>query len=1350
MENILNYDYYKIPKLLLFIVFLFIVKSAFCQTPCAVPSNVGKKELADTYVVIKWNENSDVISYIIKWRKINEQYTHQNTLENISENEIKIIGLQPSTKYFYKVKSICSDGESDWSYEYNFITDMQNPSECNMNLVLKDYDSDHKVLGKTYFYIHNYEFSTGRLGEDVFIQNIKIIIDHSWTSDLSVNLTSPSGKTVNLIQNLPINYASGLGNKNDTLCLETLNLSDEACSNLQEEKYSYVGNFLPDASISDLYDETSPAGIWELEIIDKKEGNAGILKYFEIDFEPIICPMPKNFAVIPQSDLTAKLIWEPEVISDSIYVILQTNGNNQGFITDNTGEYPLIVYDPGLDYKVALRSKCNGNISSITCFKEIDFLCDSPELREDFDDMDKCEDPCNNDCINSNIWYNNSGNGKLWLLNSGKTLTENTGPDGDNHSFGNYIYIESSQSDCTDDTVAILESNCIQLGSDIPGCDMTFYYNMFGVDIDDLSLEISENGGNSWYQIFYQDTISENNSWKRKDIDLTSHNGKICNFRFIAKVKKDKNLGDIGLDDIIFYNAQLIDTLLISFFPDNDMDGYGADTTAKIYCGDQLINHVKNNIDCDDTNPDINPEAEEIKCNFIDENCNGMEDDTEGELDIIVTLLNIKNASCNGLNDGSVTLKIDNGIPPYQFIWSNLSQDSILTNAGVGKYWCTIFDQTGCGTITDTFYVDYDRSFNVNFSNIVLPSCSGKNDGTLELQISGGKSPYSYLWNTGDEYSVLTDIGPGFYSVSVTDSLGCKAESQIYDLKATANFNIGIYQKILPACNGSIDGKLEIKVDGGSAPYHYSWNNGMNNNLISNIGSGNYTCTVSDSENCFEVFGPVNLPEPAELKVNFNAIDHVTCIGQENGNIEISVKGGTAPYSYFWSKYEDNDFISLEDDIHELKSGNYSLYVFDNNGCSIFYDSILIKTIDSISVNIDSIADAACSKSNEGFIRVNAENGYQNYYYFWNNSITGQDYIQNLKTGIYGVVVTDDLGCKSVLNNIKIKNLNIPIKVSIGQENAIKCFDDKTASVIAIADSENQPFDFNWSAGTQRLKNINSDTIINLSHGQYDVTVTDNYGCVGTSDSIIILQPAKLTLNNIFADQILCNGDKDGVIELVVSGGTVPYFYTWNEDSKTGKKIIKLDEGKYFATITDFNNCILFTDTIEIWQPDSIVVHIISNPATNGLNNGSALLNIEGGVSPYFIQWDENTGYQNGYEATNLAKGYYEAEITDHNQCKRTIVVYINSIVATNEIFMKNFDLYPNPVQDILTFVNKSNTVDIQDIKVFSVDGIKQNVEINYSEQTTIDFSNVAAGIYFINVVTEDGVNYIGKIVVLK
>lgn len=1324
----------------LFLPLVFISSFLFGNDeilPCGLPSNISIKSISLNSAKIGWINNPEVKGWKIKWRIKENQYLAQDTSGLITTNSFEFLNLSPNKNYFFRIKTICKDSESDWSNEYNFVTFLTNPSECEMNLTIKDPGGNNQIE-KTLFYIQNDDFANKFLGEDVFIQNVYLILKHDWTSDIDIKLTSPSGKSVNLVKNLNFATQKGFGNLNSPDCKDALIFSDLACGVIAKDKNDSIkGIFIPKEPISTLYDASSPVGIWILEITDKAKNNVGTLKYFNIEFAPLICPVPEEVKIIPQSDSEIKIIWKENLLIDSVFVNLENSEINKTFKVKNNSFYLVHDLNNQSEYQISLQSKCFNNISAFSCEKKIKTLCNSATLKENFDDKFACEDPCFEDCLNSELWYNSPEHDKRWLINEKSTSTENTGPDSGVYDHGKYIYLESSPGNCEQDTISVLQSVCLKVTDNADGCDMSFNYHMFGADIESLSLEISTDAGNSWQNIFSK-SGNMGNQWNKATIDLQSFKNKVCLFRFIGKTQKDKAFGDIALDEILFYNVVVPNIEDYTYFVDNDKDGFGSNGIGKLICLDIYPGYVNNNTDCDDNDDAINPNAEEIKCNFIDENCNGMIDDAQGDKPLKITLINKLNESCAGQQNGMIILGIDEGIPPYNFLWSNGSTDSILVNVGKGDYYCKITDKSGCGIISPVYSVNLNNTLNIQVTELQNTICNGNADGYIKINVVGGMDPITYKWSNESVEKDIYNLNAGLYSVTVSDISGCTGYLENIEIKALKAFNVGIVQYVKPSCFGSHDGKLEIKVLDGIPPYAYKWNNGKTDKLITGLNAGNYFCTITDSGNCSETFGPITLYEPEKFEIKINSIDHVGCIGQENGNIEISVKGGEKPYSFQWTSPDFDDFISFSDDIYNLRSGLYSLFASDKNGCKYEIDEIKIETLDSINAEIDHKVDVSCAKSAEGFISLNASNGYNNYYYFWNNG-SSDNFVDSLNAGTYSVTVTDDLGCKFVINNIEIENLNIPLDIDLIQNKAIKCNGDKTAELIAEVNSISVPLDYNWSSGDRHFHNNSKDTISNLTSGNYTLTVTDNSGCSGVSQTFVVTQPEKLEINGVNVNEINCFGDNTGTIELDIIGGVKPYSVIWNDSLYSGNKLIKLKAGSYLGVISDKNECQLYTDTIELREPAQLKIKIVATDAGKNQKNGTALLLIDGGVSPYEILWDENTGFQTGPLAINLAKGWYNATITDYNECTEMVQVFINeSSVSTSESEDSEILLFPNPASENVNLIVKG--IEIYEVKLFDQLGhiIQSKMGKSDSGMATIDLSNLNTGLYYVIVRSEE------------
>ncbi|MGE5354869.1 MAG: T9SS type A sorting domain-containing protein [Deltaproteobacteria bacterium] len=1308
--------------------------------PCDLPSNLNIKTITLNSAKISWKNNENVQGWIIKWRLQNGQYTDSNNSGLIDTNFYELTNIYPNSKYFFRIKSVCSSGESTWSNEYTFVTNLTNPSSCSMNLPVKDPGGNNQTE-KTYFYIYNSEFSGRSLGEDVFIQKINLILDHDWTSDIEIKLTSPAGRSVFLVKSLNVNNLKGFGNPKDDECLEVMSFSDDACKSQSEVNDRFVGDFLPKEQISGFYDGNSPEGIWVIEITDKVKINAGSLEYFDISFAPVICPIPSDIEIAPVDDQSIEIVWDQHVLVDTLILKLTKDNETRFFKSFNSGVILINDLMSDTEYQISLQSKCYNYISAYSCPKTIRTFCKSPIIREAFNENEMCEDPCLTDCLRSEFWFNDYRFDKKWLVNAGPTKTENTGPDQDVFGGGKYIYLESSRGECELDTIATLQSVCLKVNESADGCDMSFFYHMYGIDIGSLSLEISENAGISWSTLF-QIHGNQGNHWHRKEIDLQTYKSKVCIFRFTGKVKNDRSFGDLALDDITFFSCSKLVSSDYTFYPDHDNDGYGKDTTGLFICMPQVQNYVKNNKDCNDQNKNINPEATEIKCNFIDENCNGMSDDSGQDKPLKINLLEILNVSCKGKTDGKIILSVEDGLPPYNFLWSNGSTDSLLMNASSGNYTCRIIDKTGCGMITGPYFIGEEVNMQLNVTTLKHTQCKGISSGEIEVEVNNGTGPYLYQWSNLMNTKKISGLSPGFYSVTVTGADGCKVVSDLIEIKALASFTVGINQMIEPSCYGYGNGTLELKVSGGKAPYKFFWNNGANDSKITGIKAGIYYCTITDADNCSQIEGPIKLNQPDEFKIKITSIDNVSCIGEENGSIEISASGGKIPYSFQWISHDYNDFVSFSDDIYNLRAGLYELFASDLNGCSVNLDNIEIKTIDSIEAFIDNITDASCARSNEGLIAVKVTKGYQNYYYYWNNG-GNESSIDSLAAGSYSVTVTDDLGCKFVINNIEVKSLDMPFDIELQLLNGIRCNGKGDGAIRAYAGSDFPPFDFNWSAGIRNFTPQKKDSIINLNSGIYNVTVTDNAGCVGISENFVLDEPPEIEISSIEVDEILCYGNNSGSIKLEISGGIKPYSISWNNGAYSGDKISKLFAGTYLPSIKDANGCILLGDSVNIGQPNELTVKIVTKDAGKNQSNGEVFLLIEGGVSPYEVVWDSNAKNQTGPHAFNLAKGWYSATITDYNECEKKLQVYINeNTVSTRELAEIDANIYPNPASD--HFVIEALSSQVKAAQLFTIQGKNvDNIKTElFGESGIIVFNLPPSGLYILRIETENSTDF--------
>jgi hypothetical protein len=193
--------------------------------------------------------------------------------------------------------------------------------------------------------------------------------------------------------------------------------------------------------------------------------------------------------------------------------------------------------------------------------------------------------------------------------------------------------------------------------------------------------------------------------------------------------------------------------------------------------------------------------------------------------------------------------------------------------------------------------------------------------GTATATANGGTAPYSFSWSNGGNSSNINGLTSGTYTVTITDNNGCEQTAQ-----TTINIANGPSISANAAnvnCNGASNGTIAVTPSGGTQPYSYNWSNAANTQNLANLSAGNYTVTVTDASGCASSASfTVGAPAALNSSVSF------TNSNGNNGIIDLSVSGGTAPYTYAWSNGANTQ------DINNLAPGTYTVTITDANGCS--------------------------------------------------------------------------------------------------------------------------------------------------------------------------------------------------------------------------------------------------------------------------------------------------------------------------------------------------------------------------------------------------------------------------------
>ncbi|MEL6942962.1 MAG: hypothetical protein AAFO82_09855, partial [Bacteroidota bacterium] len=235
---------------------------------------------------------------------------------------------------------------------------------------------------------------------------------------------------------------------------------------------------------------------------------------------------------------------------------------------------------------------------------------------------------------------------------------------------------------------------------------------------------------------------------------------------------------------------------------------------------------------------------------------------------------------------------------------------------------------------------------------------------------------------------------------------GCSAEEQITIEAADTPMEANISNLSIAEC-GQSNGRFNVNVNGGTAPYTYNIGFGERENPeFTQVSGGVYQLTITDAVGC-SITRSVEVEETPPISAEIVLVEAESC-GQNNGSFSVEVLSGVAPYSYnIGNGFVDNPSFA------SLAAGDYEVTIQDANGCTTSEVVIIEASNTALSTSIDNIEDATCGENNGGF-EVIVNNGNAPYTYNIGNGETNNPVFTNLAPDVYSVTVTDAAGCESV------------------------------------------------------------------------------------------------------------------------------------------------------------------------------------------------------------------------------------------------------------------------------------------------------------------------------------------------
>ena len=537
-------------------------------------------------------------------------------------------------------------------------------------------------------------------------------------------------------------------------------------------------------------------------------------------------------------------------------------------------------------------------------------------------------------------------------------------------------------------------------------------------------------------------------------------------------------------------------------------------------------------------------------------------------------------------------------------------------------------------------------------------TCNGLDDGSIESFVSGGCLPYTYDWSNGQTGETAIDLTVGTYDVTVTDVNGNQATAAITltepDPLVITSVTSSVYEGGWNiSCPGANDGWVVATIEGGAdcEIYTMTWSDlNATYSTIENatgLSVGTYLFHVQDTNGC-QAVDSIALTEPDSVELIldsqvYNGGYNISCAGASDGIIDLTVLYGTPPYSVSWGNGETTE------DISGLSAGIYIVTVTDANGCEVISEITLSEPVELASEITSPTLNGyniSCNGLEDGSLDLIVSGGIEPYLYLWNTG-DATEVITGLGAGVYLITITDSNECVHT-DSIELIQPSELVLNSLDTA-LLSCNGDVDGSLTVFATGGVPSFSYSWFNG------VSGATALNLAAGLYTAYVEDLNGC---SDSLIMQLDEPLGLVAQINSQIdvSCFEGSDGLVDMGISGGVVPYVFQWT-NGETTEDLNGAPAGTYTLSVTDANFCQTQVTAV-VNEPTELVLGIDSlvDVTCTGMATGQAWISASGGIEPYTYLW--STGHQTSF-VIGLSAGIHQVTVTDSHACSQAISIEI-------------------------------------------------------------------------------------------
>ncbi len=626
--------------------------------------------------------------------------------------------------------------------------------------------------------------------------------------------------------------------------------------------------------------------------------------------------------------------------------------------------------------------------------------------------------------------------------------------------------------------------------------------------------------------------------------------------------------------------------------------------------------------------------------------------------------LSTDEVSCNGGNDGAITAIVTGGNGNPAYLWTpGGSTNNSLTNLVAGTYSVSVSDAAGCNATASVALTEPTPLVGAILGSTNI-DCFGANNGTISLGASGGTPPYKYALNGGAFQSSanFTGLAPGSYNLVVRDANLCETPfGPVTLLQPAAPLDLTLISTIAAGCNG-VPGQISVAASGGTAPYQFGLNNGalQISGIFNGLTPGVYSVRAVDANGCTDLLS-VNVFSITDPIIVLDSVGPVSCLGGTDGIVRVSASGGMPPYLISI----DGGVMGTDTLFTGLTAGLHQVYLEDASvpSCS-FTLNVNVPTPTELVGSLLNQENINCFGGVDGEILLAASGGTSPYQYaFLNGTFSTDSLFPGIGAGVYSMHIRDANGC---LDTVGVSLTEPPVLDIQGVSDSTACFGDANGGITVTTTGGTPRYEYSFNGGPFVI----DTSFSGLSAGDYQVLVLDRQGCM---DSVVVMveEPDLLTVavDNIL--EIACFGDSTGQISVVGSGGTLPYTFRLPPGIfGTDDNFVGLPMGSYQIQIRDENGCVAAVDTL-LTEPEKITGTIMTtNISCFGANDGTAEMQVQGGISPFTYAWSDN-GPPLALRPA-LGPGAFWAEATDANGC---FITFLGEIVEPEAVSFDSTDV---------------------------------------------------------------------------